>query len=318
MHDHNGRRYLVTGVLNEDSIAWHTAQALQRAGAHVVLTGFGRSRRITESAAARLPDPPPVLELNVENPDDFARLAGELDHRWGRLDGVVHAIAAAPPDAHSGNFLSTPRASAATAFHTAAYSMHTLTVSLAELLGRAPGGGSVVGIDFDAAVAWHGYDWMGVSKAALEALCRYLAMYLGPRGIRINLVAAGPVETAAGRAISTFDALADKWERDAPLGWDRRGAELVVGPILFLLSGLAASVTGEILHADGGMHVVGLGTGANGPAARPLSARPLSARPSSAQPSSARPSSASEPLDQRGLLAAMTGPTAAQSDPPAL
>ena len=259
MFTFQGRRYLVTGVLNDDSIAWRTTEALQNAGAEVVLTGYGRSRRITERAAAQLPDPPPVLELDVGRAEDFTALADTLRRRWDRLDGVVHAIAAAPPDAHSGNFLTTPAHSAAAAFHTAAYSMQALTVSLADLLRAAPGGGSVVGVDFDATTAWYGYDWMGVSKAALEAVCRYLALYLGPDGIRVNLVAAGPVETVAGSAISSFEALADKWERDAPLGWDRRSAAVVTGPVLFLLSDLARGVTGEVLHADGGLHAVSLG-----------------------------------------------------------
>lgn len=264
MFDFAGRRYLVTGVLNEDSIAWCTAKALQLAGAEVLLTSFGRSQRITESAATRLPDPPDVLELDVTKHDEFTALAAELDRRWGSVDGAVHSVAAAPPDAISGNFLSAPASSAMLAFHTAAYSLHALTTSLAPLLQRTSGRGSVVGLDFDAATAWPAYDWMGVSKAALEAVCRYLAMYLGPAGTRVNLVASGPLETVAARGISSFDAIADKWEQDAPLGWNRRDGDLVTGPILFLLSDLARSVTGEILHADGGMHAVAMGLGAAG------------------------------------------------------
>ncbi|MFC8764571.1 enoyl-ACP reductase FabI [Streptomyces sp. NPDC057193] len=262
MLDFAGRRYLITGVLNEDSIAWHTAAALQQAGAEIVLTGFGRSRRITESAAASLDTPPDVLELDVTRPEDFTRLAEDLDGRWGSLDGVLHAVAAAPQSAISGNFLTADAESAAYAFHTSAYSLHALTTSLAPLLGK--GSGSVVGLDFDSTAAWPGYDWMGVSKAALGAVCRYLALYLGPAGIRVNLVAAGPVETVAGRGISTFDRIADRWEAEAPLGWDRADVSRLTGPVLFLLSDLSATVTGEILHADGGMHAVHLG---NPPAA---------------------------------------------------
>ncbi|WP_338932967.1 enoyl-ACP reductase FabI [Streptomyces netropsis] len=261
MFSFDGRCYLITGVLNEDSIAWWTARALQLAGADIVLTGFGRARRITEKSAAALPSPPDVLELDVTRAEDFTALAEELSRRWDGLDGAVHAVAAAPRDAISGNFLTTGPDSAAAAFRTAAYSLHSLTVALAPQLRRSPGRGSVVGIDFDSSAAWPGYDWMGVSKAALGAVCRYLAMYLGPSGIRVNLVAAGPLETVAGRGIATFDAIADRWEQDAPLGWDRNAAQRVTGPVLFLLSELAATVTGEILHADGGMHAVAMGSG---------------------------------------------------------
>ncbi|MGX7825350.1 enoyl-ACP reductase FabI [Actinokineospora sp. 24-640] len=257
MLDLTGRRYLVTGVLNQDSIAYATACALQDAGAEIVLTGFGRSMRITRASAACLPKPADVLELDVNEPAHFDRLAADLEARWGGLDGVVHAIAAAPRDAHSANFLTTSKDSATSAFHISAYSLHALTVALAPLLSRR--GGSVVGLDFDASTAWYGYDWMGVSKAALESLCRYLAMYLGGSGIRVNLVAAGPIETVAGRAISTFDTLADRWSAEAPLGWDRADPAVVAGPVLFLLSELSRCVTGEIIHADGGLHAVTLG-----------------------------------------------------------
>ncbi|WP_441250871.1 enoyl-ACP reductase FabI [Kitasatospora sp. McL0602] len=261
-----GRRYLITGVLNEDSIAWHTARALQEAGAEVLLTGFGRSRRITEAAAAELPKPVEVLELDITRPEDFTELAREVAERWGGLDGALHAVAAAPQDALSGNFLTTPVDSATFAFRTAAFSLHALATSLAPLLSADGRRGSVVGLDFDSSAAWAGYDWMGVSKAALGAVCRYLALYLGADGIRVNLVAAGPVETVAGRAISTFDRIADRWEAEAPLGWDRADPARVTGPVLFLLSDLAATVTGEIVHADGGMHAVHLGGPTDGSA----------------------------------------------------
>jgi len=254
-----GHRYLITGVLNDDSIAWHTARALQQAGAGVLLTGFGRTRRITEAAASKLPDPPDVLELDVTRPGDFARLAEELERRWGAVDGVLHSVAAAPQDALSGNFLTTPVDSAAHALRTAAISLHTLTTALVPLLTEGGRRGSVVGLDFDSSGAWAGYDWMGVGKAALGAVCRYLALYLGPLGVRVNLVAAGPVETVAGLAISTFDRIADRWEEEAPLGWDRTDPARLTGPLLFLLSDLAATVTGEVLHADGGMHAVRVG-----------------------------------------------------------
>jgi meromycolic acid enoyl-[acyl-carrier-protein] reductase len=251
-----GKRVLVTGVLTEESIAWGIAKALQEAGADVVLTGYGRTKRITERAAAALPEPADVLEFDASSTDDHARLAERLTDRWSGLDGLVHAIAAAPVDAIGGGFLTTPPESAVQAFRTSAYSLQSLTGALLPLLAKGDHP-AVVGLSFDSRAAWTGYDWMGVSKAALEAVCRYLALYLGPDRIRVNLVTAGPLETVSGRGVSTFEQIADHWEHGAPLGWDRTDVRPVVGPALFLLSELAAGITGEILHADGGMHAVG-------------------------------------------------------------
>jgi meromycolic acid enoyl-[acyl-carrier protein] reductase len=256
--DLSGRRYLVTGVLTQESIAWAVASDLQQAGAEALLTGFGRSMRITERAAAALPKPAEVLELDVTEEAHFGRLADDLTRRFGSLDGVVHAIAAAPPETINGGFLHASQAAIERAFLISASSLHRLAVSLIPLLA-AGSGGSVVGLSFDAARAWPSYDWMGVSKAGLEAVCRYLAMYLGPMAIRANVVAAGPVETVAGRGIDSFDAIASRFESEAPLGWDRRSADQITGPVLFLLSDLARGITGEVLHADGGLHAVGLG-----------------------------------------------------------
>lgn len=248
----------MTGVLTEESIAWAVASGLQQAGAEAVLTGFGRSMRITRRAAAALPKPAEVLELDVTAAEHFQRLAAELADRFDSLDGVVHAIAAAPPEAINGNFLRASQAAIQCAFHVSAGSLQMLAASLTPLLA-AGNGGSIVALGFDAERAWPSYDWMGVSKAGLEAICRYLAMYLGPLSIRANIVAAGPVETVAGRGIDSFDAIARRFESEAPLGWDRRSAELITGPVLFLLSDLAKGVTGEVLRVDGGLHAVGLG-----------------------------------------------------------
>jgi enoyl ACP reductase len=252
-----GRKLLITGVVTKDSIAWEVARQAQEAGAEVLLTGFGRARRLTERAAAQLPQPADVLELDVNEPGDLAALAEELDERWGVVDGVLHAIAFAPPDALGGAFLDTPSDSAETAFRTSAFSLKALSAALLPLLERSEEGGAVVGLDFDAAVAWPVYDWMGVSKAALEAVSRYLARDLGPRGVRVNLVSAGPLETIAARGIPGFDSLADAWQRQAPLGWDTRDPAPVAATVLFLLSGMARAITGEIVHVDGGFHAIG-------------------------------------------------------------
>ncbi len=251
-----GKRLLLTGVITRKSIAFAVAREAQLAGAEIVLTGFGRTRRLTERAAMRLPEPPEVLELDVNSDDDLAAVAAELDSRWGSLDGTLHAIAFAPADALGGGFLETPAESAAEAFRTSAYSLQALGRHLAPLLERDVGG-AIVGLDFDASVAWPAYDWMGVAKAALESTSRYLARDLGPRGIRVNLVSAGPIETAAAGGIPGFGELAGAWERGAPLGWDPSDPGPVARAVCFLLSDWSAAVSGEVLHADGGFHAIG-------------------------------------------------------------
>jgi meromycolic acid enoyl-[acyl-carrier-protein] reductase len=247
-----GKRLLVTGVLTKGSIGFSVAERAQQEGAEIVLTGFGRTRRMTERAAKRLPSPPPVLELDVNNPDDLSALASSLDDG---LDGVLHAIAFAPADALGGNFMSAPPESAELAFRTSAYSFKALASALAPLMSNK--GGSFVGMDFDASVAWPVYDWMGVAKAALESVSRYLARDLGPSGIRVNLVSAGPIETPAAEGIPGFDGLAAMWGEQAPLGWDTSDPSAVADTVLFLLSDLSRRITGEIVHVDGGFHAMG-------------------------------------------------------------
>jgi meromycolic acid enoyl-[acyl-carrier-protein] reductase len=246
----DGKRLLVTGVLTKGSIAYAVAERAQLAGAEVVLTSFGRARRMTERAAAKLPDPPDVLELDVNKPEDFEALSSELDS----LDGAVHAVAFAPEDALGGKFMSTPPESAEAAFRTSAYSFKALGEAVSPLMED---GGSLVGLDFDASVAWPGYDWMGVSKAALEAVSRYLARDLGSERVRVNLVSAGPVETPAAGGIPDFEKLAGAWKSQAPLGWDPEDPTPVADAVCFLLSDWARGVTGEILHVDGGFHAMG-------------------------------------------------------------
>jgi meromycolic acid enoyl-[acyl-carrier-protein] reductase len=252
-----GRRILVTGVITHRSIAFAVAEEAQRQGAELLLTSFGRARRLTERAAQRLQEPPDVLELDVDSPDDLAALTGELRARWGRVDGVLHAIANAPADALGGNFLATPPESAEAAFRTSAYSLSALAAALRPLLVAGERGSGLVALDFDASVAWPSYDWMGVAKAALESVARYLARDLGPAGVRVNLVAAGPVETPAAGGIPGFDELARGWGERAPLGWDAGDPTPVAAAVCFLLSDMARGITGEIVHVDGGFHAVG-------------------------------------------------------------
>lgn len=250
-----GRRLVVTGVLTDDSIAWHTARLAQEQGAKLVLTGFGRGLSITERAARRLPEPPEVFELDINEPAHLERLVEALDERWGGVDGAVHAIAFAPEDALGGHFLKTPAESAATAFLTSAFSYKTLAAGLLPLMEKA-GGGALVALDFDSRQAWPSYDWMGVSKAALVAVTRYLAKDLGPRGIRVNAVSAGPLGTVAAKSIPGFVRFERVWQRRAPLKWDATDPEPVARMIVVLLSDWAPMTTGEVIHVDGGFHAI--------------------------------------------------------------
>jgi enoyl-[acyl-carrier protein] reductase I len=220
----------------------------------VLLTGFGRGRRLTERAATRLPTPVEVLELDVNHDADLEALTETLRERWGEVDGALHAIAFAPEDALGGRFMTAPAESASMAFRTSAFSLKALSAALAPLMGR---GASVVGLDFDATVAWPIYDWMGVAKAALESVARYLARDLGPAGIRVNLVSAGPLGTVAARGIPGFAQLADLWRRQAPLGWQVDDPAPVADAICWLLSDYARGISGEIVHVDGGFHALG-------------------------------------------------------------
>jgi meromycolic acid enoyl-[acyl-carrier-protein] reductase len=248
-----GKSILVTGVLTDSSIAFHVAKIAQQEGAQVVLTGFGRMS-LVERIAQRLPDPPPVLELDVTDTGQLGSLADRVSAHTGRLDGVLHAVAFAPQAALGGNFLNTAWADVATAVQVSAYSLKALAMAALPLM---TGGGAIVGLDFDASVAWPAYDWMGVAKAGLESCARYLARYLGDRRIRVNLVSAGPVRTMAARSIPGFDQFEGVWSQRAPLGWDLNNAEPAARGCVALLSDWFPATTGEIVHVDGGAHAMG-------------------------------------------------------------
>jgi enoyl-[acyl-carrier protein] reductase I len=251
-----GKRLLVTGVLTEASIAFTVARLAQEQGAEVVLTGFGRGLSITQRVAQRLPQPVDVLELNITDSAQIEAVAATLGDRWGALDGVVHAIGFAPSSAIGGDFLATPWEDVATAVQVSTYSLASLAKGMAELLRKA-GGGAIVGLDFDATVAWPAYDWMGVAKAGLESACRYVARDLGEQQTRVNLVAAGPLRTMAAKQIAGFSEFEDVWAKRAPLGWNVTDAEPVARVVCALLSDWMPAVTGEIVHADGGAHAMG-------------------------------------------------------------
>jgi enoyl ACP reductase len=249
----DGKRILVTGVLTDASIAFHVARVAQQEGATIMLTGFGRLS-LVQRIARRLPEPPPVLELDVTDTGQLDSLAGRVSEHVDGLDGVVHGIANAPQSALGGNFLHTPWEDVAAAMHVSAYSLKALAMAALPLM---TGGGSIVGLDFDASRAWPGYDWMGVSKAALESCARYLARDLGPRGIRVNLVSAGPLKTMAAKSIPGFDAFEGIWNERAPLGWDQADPEPAARACVALLSDWFPATTGEIVHVDGGAHAMG-------------------------------------------------------------
>ncbi|MYW04459.1 enoyl-ACP reductase FabI [Streptomyces sp. SID3343] len=249
-----GKRILVTGVITDASIGFHVAKRAQEEGAEVVLTGFGRLSLVNR-IANRLPKPAPVIELDVQNPEHLASLAGSVREHVDGLDGVVHSIAFGPKDALGGNFLNTEWDDVATAVHVSAYSLKSLTMACLPLMGE--NGGSIVGLDFDAQVTWPGYDWMGVAKGALESTSRYLARYLGEKNIRVNLISSGPVKTMAANSIPGFEKFEGVWNEKAPLGWDLRDADPAARGVCALLSDWFPKTTGEVVHVDGGLHAMG-------------------------------------------------------------
>ncbi|CAB4673627.1 MAG: enoyl-ACP reductase FabI [Actinobacteria bacterium] len=249
-----GKRILITGVLTDQSIAFHVARLAQEQGAFVVLTSFGRVMSLTTRSAGRLPSLPPVIELDVTNDDDLSALESRVREHVDGIDGVLHSIGFAPESALGGNFLATSWADAGTALQVSAFSLKSLSVAAEPLMGP---GGSIVGLDFDAAVAWPKYDWMGVAKAALESTSRYLARDLGPKGIRVNLVAAGPIRTMAAKSIPGFEEFEGVWGSRAPLSWDLDDPEPAALACVALMSDWFPATTGEIVHVDGGVHSQG-------------------------------------------------------------
>jgi meromycolic acid enoyl-[acyl-carrier-protein] reductase len=255
----DGKRLLITGVLTDASLAFAVARLAQEEGAEIVLSGAGRAFSLTERTARKLPREPDVLAIDVTSPEQLAAAGETLAARWDRLDGILHAIGFAPPDCLGSGMFAAGWDDVSVALNISAYSLKALVDAFLPLLSAAGlgGGASVVGLDFDATVAWPVYDWMGVAKAALESLSRYLAKELGPRGIRVNLVAAGPVRTMAAKSIPGFSAFEDTWADRAPLGWDVHDSTAVAKGCVALFSDLFPMTTGEIVHVDGGVHAVG-------------------------------------------------------------
>lgn len=250
----DGKRLLITGVLTDASIAFHVARLAQEEGAEVVLSSQARTLRLTGRISKRLPTEAPVVELDVTSEDDLAELADRVRPHLSELDGVLHSIGFAPESALGGNFLNTEWNDVSVALHISAYSLKSLTMACRPLLKNPS---TVVGLTFDASVAWPVYDWMGVAKAAFESTSRYLAKELGDEGIRMNLVAAGPIRTMAAKSIPGFEQFESVWAERAPLGWDVNDPEPAARAAVALMSDWFPATTGEILHVDGGLHAVG-------------------------------------------------------------
>ncbi len=250
----DGKNILVTGVLTEGSIAFSVARLCQEQGATVVLTGVGRTFKITQAIGGRLPSKPPVVELDVTNEEHVAQLADRVREHVPHLDGAVHSIGFAPQSVMGGNFMSGEWNDVSTALHISAYSLKALAAGVAPLMSH---GGTIVGLTFDGRYAWPVYDWMGVAKAAFEATSRYVARDLGAQGIRCNLVSAGPIKTTAAKHIPGFDQMESNWNTRAPLGWDSDDPEPTARTVTALLSDWFPATTGEIVHVDGGVHAMG-------------------------------------------------------------
>jgi meromycolic acid enoyl-[acyl-carrier-protein] reductase len=250
-----GDRILVTGVATPDSIAFATAGAVLEQGGELVLGAFPRDLDAARDLAATLDPSIDVLPLDLCDQSHVDAAIEHIGSTFGTLDGVVHAVAFSPRGALGGDLTETDPTEIELAFRTSAW---TLSSTARLLRSVAPAtGGSLVGLDFDANdQAWPVYNWMGVCKAALRSAAGYLARDLGAQRIRVNLVAAGPIETRAGRGIPGFEHLLDAWETTSPLPWSAQDASPVADAVCFLLSDLARAITGEVLHVDGGYHAM--------------------------------------------------------------
>jgi len=251
----DGKKILITGVLTDASLAFGVAREAQEQGAELILTGAGRGMRLTQRTARKLPKAPAVYEFDVTNPDHVPALRQALQEDWGVVDGALHAIGFAPEACLGEDFMGATWDDVKVAMEISAYSLKTLAEVVAPLMTN---GGSIVGLDFDATVAWPAYNWMGVAKAALESCNRYLARELGPHGIRCNLVAAGPIKTMAAKSIPGFKAFEDVWDATAPLGWNVEDSSAVARTTVALLSDWLPATTGSMIHVDGGFHAVGV------------------------------------------------------------
>ena len=246
--------FLITGILTDKSIAFSAAKIALEKGATIIATGFGDGLRITQRAVKRLDGEIEVLEMDIQNTEQVQGVAKFVKDNYGKIDGILHAIAFSPTEAMGGNFLNTKVEDATKSFEVSAFSLKTITNEFLSVLNEES---SIVAVDFDNSQAWPGYDWQGVAKSGLQSIVRYLSYYLGKDGIRVNAVASGPLATTAAKNIPGFSSMEGEWDEKAPLGWDTKNAEPVAKVVNFLLSDLSEVVTGEVIHADGGAHAIG-------------------------------------------------------------
>jgi meromycolic acid enoyl-[acyl-carrier-protein] reductase len=250
----DGKRFLITGVLTDASLAFGVAKLAQEEGAEIILTGAGRALSLTERTARKLPTPPPVYEFDVTKPEHIISVREAIASHWDRVDGALHSIGFAPEACLGDDFMGATWEDVSVAVNISAYSLKVMAETVAPLM---IGGGSLVGLTFDATVAWPAYNWMGVAKAALESCNRYLAKALGAQGIRSNLVAAGPIKTMAAKSIPGFKLFEETWDSKAPLGWDVTDSTAVAKACVMLMSDWFPMTTGEMIHVDGGHHAMG-------------------------------------------------------------
>jgi enoyl ACP reductase len=252
-------RILVTGVLTDDSLAFGIAKRALEEGATIALSGAGRGLSLTKRTARKLGEVGDVIELDVTDPRQVEAAAAELTTRFGRLDGLVHAIGMAPASCLGNGMFASPFEDVATALHISTYSLAALVGACRPLLQKseALGGASVIALDFDGTKAYPMYDWMGVMKAGLESLGRYLAKEVGPDKIRVNMLAAGPIRTIAAKSIPGFSQFEDTWSEKAPLGWDVYDSSAVADTAVALLSPLLRGTTASVIYVDGGFHSMG-------------------------------------------------------------
>ena len=250
----DGKKIVITGVLTDASLAFGVAKIALQEGAEIVLTGAGRGISLKRRTARKLGDDIDVFEFDVTVPEHVALVREAVAAKWGRVDGVLHAIGFAPASCLGDDFFGAPFEDVAVALHISTYSLKTLADAFVPLMSD---GGAFVGLDFDNQRAWPAYNWMGVAKSALQSLSRYLARELGSQQIRCNLVAAGPIRTMAAKSIPGFKLFEDTWDSRAPLGWDVNNSEPVARACCAMLSDWFPATTGEIIHVDGGYHAIG-------------------------------------------------------------
>jgi enoyl-[acyl-carrier protein] reductase I len=251
-----GKKGLVVGIANKRSLAWGIAQSVSREGARLAVTYQGeRLEKNVRKLAAELNEPV-ILPCDVTRDEEMDSLATTIGNEWGGLDFVIHAVAFALRDELNGEYLDTSREGYRVAQDVSAYSLVALARRMAPLMeGR---GGSIVTLTYlgGPRVVPH-YNVMGVAKAALEASVRYLAADLGPRGVRVNAISAGPVKTIAASGVHNISKMLAYHRNYAPLRKNTEQGE-VGDAAVFLVSELSRGVTGDVLYVDSGFHIMGM------------------------------------------------------------